>query len=88
MKPAGRALATFAVGFLALDAVLLVFAGVATGRRLPLVAAAACAVAAAFVVIAWRRYRRVLAELQQARRAMRAEVESIRDLLQSHDLHN
>jgi precorrin-3B methylase len=88
VKPAGRALATFAVGFLALDAVLLVFAGVATGRRLPLVAAAACAVAAALVVIAWRRYCRVLAELQEARRAMRAEVESIRDLLQSHDLHN
>jgi len=88
VKPPGRALATFAVGFLILDAVLLVFAGVATGRWLPLIAAAACALAAALVVVAWRRYRRVLAELQEARRVMRAEVESIRELLQSHDLHN
>ena len=88
MKSTGRALVTFAVGFLALDAVLLVFAGAATGRRLPLVGAAACAVAAVLVVVSWRRYRRLLVELQEARRAMRAEVESIRDLLQSHDLRN
>jgi uncharacterized membrane protein YccC len=87
-KPAGRALATFAVGFLALDAVLLGYAGVATGRRLPLVAAAACAVAALLVVVAWRRYRRVLTELDDARRSLRAEVESIRELLQAHHLDN
>lgn len=88
MKSTGRALVTFAVGFLALDAVLLVFAGIATGRRLPFVGAAACAVAAMLVVVSWRRYRRLMAELQEARRAMRAEVQSIRDLLQSHDLRN
>jgi len=88
VKPPGRALATFAVGFLALDAVLLVFAGVATGNPLPLFAAAACALAAALVVVAWRRYRRVLAELLEARRAMRAEVDSIRDLLQDRHWSN
>lgn len=83
-----RALTTFAVGFLALDAVLLGYAWYLTGRARFAVAGAVCAAAAVLVLRAWRRYRRTLAELEQARRDMRAEIESIRDLLQTHHLNN
>jgi hypothetical protein len=83
-----RALTTFAVGFLALDAVLFVYAWHLTGRTRFAVAGALCAVAAVLVLRAWRRYRRTLAELERARREMRAEIESIRDLLHTHHLNN
>jgi hypothetical protein len=39
-------------------------------------------------VIGWRRYRRLMADLEQARRDMRAEIESIRALLHEKHLHN
>ena len=45
-------------------------------------------VAAVLVVLSWRRYRRAITELEQARREMQAEVQSIRDLLLSKQLHN
>jgi hypothetical protein len=41
-----------------------------------------CGVLAVLVAVAWRRYRRTLAEIEAARREMRHEVESIRELLQ------
>ena len=88
MRAPGRALATAAVGFLGLDAVLLLIAGFATGRWRFFAGAAACTVAAVLVVVAWRRYRRALAELADARRKMREDVESIRELLHSHHLNN
>lgn len=88
VRPPGRALATAAVGFLALDALLLAYAGIATGRWGLLAAAAACVVGSVVVIVAWRRFRRVIGEVAAARRAMRAEVESIRDLLHSHHLNN
>jgi hypothetical protein len=58
-----RTLTTFTVGFLLLDALLL-------------------------VVLGWRRYRRVMSDLERARREMRAEVESIRQLLHGKHLDN
>jgi len=45
-------------------------------------------VAAGLVVLGWRRYRRALAELEQARRELRDEAESIRDLLHGKHLQN
>ena len=72
-----RAVTIFAVGFLLLDAVL--FALVTR-----FVWAGVCAVAALLVIVGWRRYRRAMAELADARNEMKREVESIRALLQTH----
>ncbi len=77
MKAPSRALTTFTVGFLTLDGLLFAFA-----ERF--MAAAVCAVAAGLVILGWRRYRRIMAELADARREMKREAEAIRDLLQTH----
>ena len=76
-----RAVTVVAVGFLLLDATLFFLAAAFTGRTRFSVAGGACALGALLVVLLWRRYRRTLAELDQARREMRAEIESIRELL-------
>ncbi|PYP03748.1 MAG: hypothetical protein DMD25_06875 [Gemmatimonadetes bacterium] len=83
-----RALTTFTVGFLLLDAVLLAYGGFALGRQWLVFWGAVCVVAAVLVVIGWRRYRSVMSDLERARREMRAEVESIRELLQGKHLDN
>ena len=83
-----RVLTTFAVGFLLLDALLLAYSGFALGRRMLLFWAAVCLVAAVLVVLGWRRYRRVMSDLERARREMRAEVESIRQLLHGRHFDN
>ncbi len=83
-----RVLTAFAVGFLLLDALLLAYSGFALGRRMLLFWAAVCLVAAVLVVLGWRRYRRVMSDLERARREMRAEVESIRQLLHGRHLDN
>lgn len=83
-----RALTIFAVGFLALDALLLLYAGLALGRPALTVGGVVCALAAVLVVLGWRRYRRVLTELEAARRDMKAEMESIKELLHGKHLHN
>ena len=57
MKTPGRPLATFAVGFLLLDAVLLVWGGLELKRAGLLWGGMVCAGAAAAVVVVWRRYR-------------------------------
>ena len=88
MKPPSRALTTAAVGFLLLDAALFTLAAIAFSRPLLLLPAAICAAAGGLVVLAWRRYRRTLLELEEARREMRREVEALRQLLQSHDQQN
>ena len=72
-----RAVTILAIGFLLLDAVLF-----ALVERY--VWAVGCAVAAALVVYAWRRYRRAMDELAEARRDMKREAESIRELLHTH----
>ena len=79
--PPGRSLAIFTVGFLVLDALLLIWLGVELSRG-PLVAGGiACAVAAGVVLLVWRRYRHVLDDISIQRREMKAEVDAIRDLL-------
>jgi beta-lactamase regulating signal transducer with metallopeptidase domain len=85
---APRALTTLTVGFLLLDAVLLAYSGFALGRRLLILWGGVFLVAAVLVVLGWRRYRRVMADLERARREMRAEVDSIRQLLHGKHLHN
>jgi len=79
VKPpaASRIVTTFAVGFLVLDALLFALAG----RFIP---ASVCAVVAVVVILAWRRYRRALAELADARQELKREAESLRDLLHTH----
>jgi hypothetical protein len=72
-----RAVTIFAIGFLLLDGALFALAG-------RFVWAGVCTLAAALVVIGWRRYRRAMAELAEARRDMKQEVESIRALLHTH----
>jgi hypothetical protein len=79
VKRAGvsRIVTTLAVGFLILDALLFALAE----RFVP---AAVCTIAAIAVIFAWRHYRRAMAELADARNEMKQEVESLRDLLETH----
>jgi len=88
VKQAPRALTTAAVGFLALDALLLGYAGIAWHRPALVAGGAVCAIGVALVLVAWRRYRRTLAELDAAQREMHQEIESIRELLQRRHLNN
>jgi high-affinity Fe2+/Pb2+ permease len=83
MKPFSRVVTLLAVACLALDALLLLYSGLSLGRAVLVVGGVACGIAAVLVVLGWRRYRRALAELEQAQREMRVEVESIRALLHS-----
>ena len=86
--PPGRFLAIFAVGFLLLDALLLIWLGVELERGRLVAGGIACVVAAGVVVLAWRRYAVMLADLSAQRREMKAEVEAIRDLLRDRHLQN
>ena len=88
MKTPSRTLTTAAVGFLLLDAILFALAGVTFSRPWLFLPAAICLVAGTMVVLAWRRYRRTLLELEEARRDMRRQVEELRDLLHSKNLSN
>lgn len=86
--PPGRFLAIFTVGFLLLDALLLIWLGVELSRG-PLVAGGiACAVAAGVVILVWRRYHHVLDDISVQRREMKAEVEAIRHLLREKNHQN
>lgn len=84
MKAASRTLTILAFGFMALNAVLLAFGAFAFDQPRLLVPAVLCALAAVGVVVAWRWYRRNLAELEAARPELRREVEAMRDLLRAH----
>lgn len=81
LPPRGRALTYLAVGFLLLDGVLLGLAGLWSGRPGLLAGAVACAGLAAGVVLLWRRQRRLLAEMAEAREAVRTEARALRELL-------
>ena len=69
-----RGVTIVAVGFLLVNAVLLamidhwLWAGI-------------CVVVAGLVVVGWFRYRRAMEELAAARKEMKREVETLRDLL-------
>ena len=72
-----KLLTAFAVAFLLLNAVLLGWAGIGMHRPWLVVAATF------LVILAGRRYRRIVAELQDERRDMKREVESLRELLRN-----
>ena len=72
-----RGVTVFAVGFLLLNAVLLAMIG-------HFFWAAVCVVVAGLAVAGWFRFRRVMAELAEARKDMKREVESLRALLDTH----
>ena len=86
--PPGRFLAFFAVGFLLLDALLLIWLGVDLHRGRLIAGGVVCLAAAVVMVVVWRRYRRTLADLSAQRREMKAEVEAIRDMLRERHLQN
>ena len=86
--PPGRSLAIFTVGFLVLDALLLIWLGVELSREPLVVGGIACAVAAGVVLLVWRRYRHVLDDISVQRREMKAEVEEIRNLLREKHHQN
>lgn len=69
-----RGVTIFAVGFSLLNAVLLGMIG-------HFFWAGVCVVVAGLAVAGWFRYRRVMADLAEARKDMKREVESLRQLL-------
>ena len=73
-----------AVGFLLLDAYLLLYGAITFHRVWLGVGGALCFLLAVLVFVAWLRYRRILAELTDARRDMRHEVEELRELIRRH----
>ncbi len=83
--PPGRYLAIFTVGFLLLDALLLIWSGVDLSRGRLVAGRVACVVAAGVVILVWRRYRHVLDDISTQRREMKAEVEAMRDLLRERN---
>jgi len=72
-----RAVTIFAVGFLLLNAVLLVMID-------QIVWAVVFAGIALLAVAGWFWFRRAMAELVDARKEMKREIESLRDLLHTH----
>jgi hypothetical protein len=77
----GRTSTLLAVGFLALDGVLLLVAGLWEQAAGPAIGGVACLTAAGLVLFLWRRHRRAVADLADARRAVRDEARALRDLL-------
>ena len=83
-----RVLTKFTVGLLLLEALLLGYSGLAQHRTKLVVWGGVCTLLAVLVVLLWRRYGRVMAELERDRRDLRAEAESIRQLLRDKHLQN
>lgn len=81
MSTPGRPMAVLAVGFLLLDAMLLVWFGLELKRPALFWGGVVCFVAAVAVVVVWRRYRRTLEDLDERRLEMKAEAESLRQIL-------
>ena len=75
-----RGVTIFAVGFLVLNAALLFIVN-------RYIMGSVFTVAAVLVMIGWFWYRRVMRELDQDRKDMQREVESLRDLLHTHHLN-
>ncbi len=82
-RSAARAGLFAAVGFLLLDAILLALAGVWMDRPSLIFWGILFAAGAACMPLVWRRYLAHLGELDQARRAMREEVEDLRGTLRN-----
>lgn len=81
MVRGGRGLTILAVGFLALDALLLGWSGWWTGRMELLLIGGVLLLAAAGVLLLWRRQRRRLTEIASEQAALKNEVSDLRALL-------
>jgi hypothetical protein len=77
----GKALTVLAVGCLLLDGVLLLLAGIWGRRAGPLAGGIFCLCAAGGVALLWRRHQRAVTELDEARRAVQAEIQALRALV-------
>ena len=75
-----RGVTIFAVGFLLLNAALLFMVN-------RYILGTVFTIAAVLVVFGWFWYRQVMRELDQDRKDMKREVESLRDLLHTHHLN-
>ena len=76
-----RGLTVLAVGILSLDGILLLLAGVWNHQAGFVVGGVVLLTAAGAVLLWWYRFRRLLGELDTARREARAEAEALRELL-------
>ena len=81
-RPRKRTMTFLAVGLLLLDGALLLLAGFWAKNILLGVLGAGFLVLAGSVLLYYRRYRRTLAEVDQAREALRAEALELRRLIQ------
>lgn len=77
----GRTVTVIAIGALGLDGVLLILAGVATGRTSLTLVGLGCLAGGVLVWQYWKRYRRLLEELRHERAALGREAEELRRVL-------
>jgi hypothetical protein len=77
----GRVATVVAVGALGLDGLLLLGAGSWSDSTGLVLGGVTCLLLAGLVLLGWRRHRRIAAELAEARRELRQEVESLRQLI-------
>jgi membrane protein implicated in regulation of membrane protease activity len=84
MKTPHRTITIVAFSLMALNAVLLAYGAAAFDTPRLFVPAALCAFAAVGVAVAWRWYRRNLAELDAAGPELKRELDELRELLRSN----
>ena len=78
---ASRPLTLLAFGFLAIDAILLILAGLWSDRVVLVILGVLFAVAAFGVLLYWRAHKRQLEEISKARADLKAEAEAMRELI-------
>jgi Tfp pilus assembly protein PilO len=78
---ASRPLTLLAFGFLAIDAILLMLAGLWSDRVVLVILGVVFAVAAIGVLLYWRAHQRQLEEIAKARADLKAEAEAMRELI-------
>jgi fatty acid desaturase len=78
---ASRPITFLAFGFLAIDAILLVLAGLWSDRLVLVVLGVVFALAAVGVLFYWRAHKRRLEEITRARADLKAEAEALRELI-------
>ena len=78
---ASRPLTLLAFGFLAIDAVLLMLAGLWSDRVVLVILGVVFAVAALGVLLYWRAHKKQIEEIAKARDDLKAEAEALRELI-------
>jgi membrane protein implicated in regulation of membrane protease activity len=80
-----RALVVAAVGFLGLDAVLLLLAGIWLDRAVLVFWGLVLAVLAGVPIVLWRRYLRQMRDVRQERQAMVQEIRQLQSQLREYE---